>query len=192
MTPVHSSLCLLRCALVAGLWVGLVSAGLAADERTEIEETRRLQTERFDAQARDCATQFATTRCQDKVRAERLRLEAQIRQRETVLNDAERQLRGQEQMERNRVRAEAHALKLSSPELVGEQRTLPPKAAPQPGGTAQTPRVSESKTLLTEAQRSLNARSYERKQAQALTKRAEIAKKTQEKGASKAPLPTPP
>ncbi len=188
MKPLH----LYHWALVAGLWICLLPAVHAADERAILEETRRVQTERLDAQARDCATRFATTRCQDKTRAERLRIEAQLRQREAVLNDAERQLRAQEQLERNRQKADAHAQKFSSSSAAPERRALTPKAAPQPGGIPRADGAQEVSTPLTEAQRRMNASNYERKQAQALAKRAEVAKNIKAKGASKTPLPTSP
>jgi hypothetical protein len=162
----------------------------ADKERAAIEETRRIYTEKLDAQAKLCEHKFAVTGCLALVRSERLGMEAQLKQREEILNDAQRQQRAQEQLERSREKARAHAQKMESPPAVSEPRSSSPKAPPKPGDLV-LPRSAPAPQF-TEQERSANARDYMQKQAQANAKREELAKKIKDKGPSSAPsLPTP-
>lgn len=168
------------------------SSTVVEQERAAIEATRRIETERLDARTRDCSQKFATTRCLDQVRGERLSMEAQLRQREEVLNAAQRQQRGQEQLVRSQEKAQMHAEKLASIPATPEKRAFFPKPPAAPGGEPSLRATSSTKLLLTPEERSANVRDYERKHAQAQAKRAEVAKRIKEKGDKKAPLPTLP
>ena len=188
---------LLVLGLTLGLAQGVSTAGevsnenAAVHERASIEETRRVQTEILDARATECRQKFATTHCLNQVSSERLKLQSKLKQREEVLNDAERRKRGLEQTERSQEKAQAHAQKMASIASAPEPRASLPKPLPLPGGTPSARGGPEAKSALTEQQRSDNARDYDRKQAQALAKRAEVAKRVLEKGAPQAPLPRP-
>ena len=187
--------------LFVGLGLGSTQIARAADEaaaleaaareRASIEETHRFQSEILDARAQECRQRFATTRCLNQVSSERLKLQAQLKQREQVLNDAERYKRGLEETERNQEKAQARAKKMASLAPASETRASLPKPPPQPGGAPSTRSSPDTKSQLTDQQRSDNAGDYARKQAEAQVKRAEVAKRVAEKGVPKAPLPKP-
>ncbi len=197
MTPATVYRWLLALCLATGFAQAVLAAddafneGAAAQERAAIEEARRVQTESLDARAKDCLQKFAITRCLNQVSSERLTMQRQLKQREEVLNDAQRHKRGLEQTERSREKAQAHAQKIESMASAPKTRTSLPKPPPRPGGTLSTRISSEPKSVLTDQQRIENARDYERKQTQALAKRAEVARRVLEKGAPRASLPAP-
>lgn len=161
-------------------------------QRAAIEEERRTETQGFDALAKNCERKFAVTRCLEHVQTLRLAVERKLNRQEAMLNDAQRQERAREQNERNREKAAAHVEKIAklakeTPLNVRQPKPPPPKADPtrpsQPAG-AKEPTLSAQ-------ERSANAREYNRRQAQAVAKRAEVAKRVKETGAKKMALPKP-
>lgn len=160
--------------------------------RAQIEETRRTQTRRLDAMARDCERKFAVTGCLEQVRAERLAIEGKLNREETLLNDAQRQARGREQRERNHEKAAAHAEKMVDLTKAEPPQAKQPKPAPLPGGTASVRRPADPKVPgLTAQERDAHTKAYLRKQADAIAKRAEVAKRLKDAGVKKSSLPKP-
>ena len=165
----------------------------AAGQRAVIEDARRTQTQRLDALAKDCERNFAVTRCLDQLRAERLAVERGLNRQETVLNDVQRQERGREQTERNREKAAAQDEKMASLASVPSVQAKQPKLAPQPN-TQTIPRQPVSaaqEPSLSVAERSAHAKDFQRKQAAAVAKRAEVAKRLKDAGVTKPSLPKP-
>lgn len=164
----------------------------ADTQRAAIEESRRTQTQRLDAMAKDCERKFAVTRCVDQVHAERLAIEGKLNRQEAALNDAQRLERGREQRERNREKAAAHAEKMAN--LAGKPppEAKLPKLAAQPTGPARQSAPAIPKESAPSAQeRGERAKDYQRKQADAVAKRAEVAKRLKDAGPPKPPLPKP-
>jgi hypothetical protein len=161
-------------------------------QRASIEESRRVQTQRLDSMAKDCERRFSTTRCLEQVRTERLAIEGKLNRQEALLNDAQRRERGREQEERIRDKAAAHAEKLKDMAKAPEPMPKQAKPAPQPTGQANVrPPVSAKEPVLSVQERSAHAREYQRKQADALAKRAEVAKRLKDAGPKKNALPKP-
>ena len=164
----------------------------ADTQRAAIEETRRTQTQRLDALAKDCEHKFAVTRCLDQVHTERLAIEGKLNRQEAVLNDAQRLERGQEQKERNREKAAAHAEKMAKLASEPPPPVKQPKLVAQPTAPARPSLPAAAKEPALSAQeRSTRAKDYQRKQADAAAKRAEVAKRLKEVGPKKPPLPKP-
>ena len=186
-------------ALLAWLGIGPVAyaneAPAASDadaQRAVIEETRRIQTQRLDALARDCERKFAVTRCLDQVHTERLAIEGKLNRQEILLNDAQRQERGREQRERNREKAAAQAEKMANLASASPAQVKQPKLAPQPSAAASARQPAGAKEpALSAPERSARAKDYQRKQADAIAKRAEVAKRLKEARAKKPSLPKP-
>ena len=164
-----------------------------ASQRTAIDETRRIQTQRLDALAKDCDRKFAVTRCLEQVRLERLAIEGKLNRQETLLNDAQRQARGREQEERNREKAVAHAQKMAGETGAAHLQPRQAKPVPQSRELKGEPRppTGPKTPVLTAQARDAHVKAYQRKQADANTKRAEVAKRVQDDGAKKPSLPKP-
>ena len=161
-------------------------------QRALIEQTRRIQTQRLDTLAKDCERKFAVTRCLDQVQAERLVIEGKLNRQEISLNDAQRQERGREQKERNREKAAAHAAKIASLDNTSSVQARQPKLASQPSATANVRQpVGAKEPVLSASERNAYAKDYQRKQADAIAKRAEVAKRLKEAGAKRPSLPKP-
>ena len=161
-------------------------------QRTAIEESRRDQSQRLDTLAKGCERKFAVTRCLEQVHSERLLVEGKLNRQEAALNDAQRVERGREQKERNREKAAVHAEKMAT--LDNEAATGPkqPKRVAQPTTPARESLPAAVKEPVLSAQeRSTNARDYERKQVDAIAKRAEVVKRLKDAGAKKPSLPKP-
>lgn len=161
-------------------------------QRAAIEESRRNQTQRLDALAKDCERKFAVTRCLDQVHRERLTIEGKLNRQEAALNDAQRMARGREQEERNREKAAAQAEKLANLASNPAPQAKQPKLAAQPTAPARQggPAVAKESPLSAQ-ERSARAKDYQRKQADAIAKRAEVAKRLKDAGAKKPSLPKP-
>lgn len=188
--------------LVLSTWLGAGPSAYADEisvssdsnaQRAAIEEIRRNQTQRLDALAKDCERKFAVTRCLDQVHAERLAIERKLNRQETLLNDVQRQERGLEQTERNREKAAAQSEKMANLASAPVVQTKQPKLAAPPGAQA-TPRQPVSaaqEPLLSVSERSAHVKDYQRKQADAIAKRAEVAKRLKDAGVKKPSLPKP-
>ena len=164
----------------------------ADTQRTAIEESRRSQTQRLGTLARGCERKFAVTRCLDQVHSERLEVEGKLNLQEMALNDAQRLERGREQAEHNQEKAAVHAEKMAN--LARETATGPkqPNRVAQPSAPArQSSPAAAKEPMLSAEERSANAHDYERKQVDAIAKRAEVAKRLKNAGAKKPSLPKP-
>ncbi len=162
-------------------------------QRASIDDTRRNQTQRLDTLARDCERKFAVTRCLDQVHAERLAIESKLNRQETLLNDAQRQERGREQKERNRDKAAAQAEKMANLASAPLAQANQPKLAQQPNAQAmpRQPASAARDPSLSVAERSAHLKDYQRKQADAIAKRAEVAKRLKDAEVKKSILPKP-
>lgn len=160
-------------------------------QRAVIEQTRRIQTQRLDALAKDCERKFAVTRCLDQVQAERLAIEGKLNRQEILLNDAQRQERGREQKERNREKAAAHAAKIASLDNTSSVQATQPKQPPLSAAANVRQPVGAKEPVLSASERNAHAKDYQRKQADAIAKRAEVAKRLKEAGVKKPSLPKP-
>ena len=181
--------------LMAGSWAqaGEVSVGGDAEiRRAAIEESRRAQTERLDALEKNCEAKFAVTRCVDQVRAERLAIEGKLNRQENVLNDAQRQQRGREQIERNREKAAAHAEKVADQSGTTLSQIKQRKVAPNPAASTNLRQPADPKLpTLTAQERDAHTNDFKRKQADAIAKRAEVAKRLKDSSLKKPSLPKP-
>jgi colicin import membrane protein len=162
-------------------------------QRAAIEEARHSQTQLLDAMARNCERKFAVTRCLEQVRAERLEIERGLKRQETLLNDAQRLARGREQKERNREKATAYAERMADLTNAASSQAKQPKQIPRPRdpNTQPRPPAGPKTPVLTAQARDAHVKAYQRKQADANTKRAEVAKRVQDAGAKKPSLPRP-
>ncbi len=168
-----------------------VASGADA-QRAVIEESRRTHTLRLDVLAKDCERKFAVTRCLDLVQTERLAIEGKLNRQETLLNDAQRQERGREQKERNREKAAAQAEKMANLASGSPVQAKQPKLASQPSAAASARQPAIGKeSALSAPERSARVKDYQRKQADAIAKRAEVAKRLKDSGVKKHSLPTP-
>ena len=85
-------------ALCCAVWLGLCAAGPARadDSAAEAEQRRQIQRERADVEQRfrqgeaQCAQRFVVTRCVDALKAQRREALAGLREREIVLDEAQR------------------------------------------------------------------------------------------------------
>lgn len=161
-------------------------------QRASIADTRRAETRRLDAMATECEHKFAVTRCLDKVHEQRLVIEGRLNRQEAALNDEDRRTRAQEVLERNREKAAEHAKRLEDAAVSGPAQPRQPKLPQQPASAPAPRQPTQPETLLSPEARSANAREYERKQAQAVAKREEVAKRVKEAGVAKPSLPKPP
>ena len=160
--------------------------------RALIEDTRRTQTQRLNALDKDCERKFAVTRCLDQVRTERLEMEGRLNRQETVLNDAQRLERAREQKERSQEKLAAHAQKLAKLTSEPPPPVKQPKLAAQPTSPGRNTALNADKEPALSAQeRSARAQDYQRKQADAAAKRAEVAMRLKDAGAKKPSLPKP-
>jgi hypothetical protein len=149
-------------------------------------------TQRLDAKARECEQKFEVTRCLNQVRSERLVEEGKLNRQEAALNSAQRLQRGEEQREQSRAKREAHAEKLAQLQAAPQEPAVQPKTAAQPTAPASTLRAAKtSQDILSAEERVAYAKDYAQKQASAVAKRADIAKRTREAGKPKSSLPKP-
>ena len=169
-------------------------------ERAAIASSRASESAKFDALEAECYERFAVNSCLSKVQVQRRATLAEIKRREQVLNDAERMQRGAAQIRLNEEKAQeklqkdieaartdnaaaqterqkaqdsqrldhANAAKTAS----SAPRTQPALAAPVDNGAARS--------------------EYERKQREAIKRRADAEKRQSEKAAATASKPTKP
>lgn len=160
--------------------------------RSVIQESRRTETQRLDGLANDCERKFAVSRCLEQVHHERLKAEGKLNRQEAVLNDKQRVKRGREQEERNREKAVAHAEKMAKVARETTTGAKQPRLVATPTAPARQGFPSAAKEpFLSVQERSANATAYERKQTDAIAKRAEVAKRLRDAGAKKPSLPKP-
>lgn len=163
-------------------------------QRADIQEIRRIQTLRLDALARECDKKFVVTQCLDRVHTERLAIETRLNRQVNLLNDAIRLERGREQKERNREKLAANAEKFAN--LVSATAAAAPakqpKLAPQAGARATDRQPADpQQSALSASERAARTKAFERKQSEAIAKRAEVAKRLKDAGDKKPSLPKP-
>lgn len=167
-------------------------------ERARIESIRQQQGALFDEQERVCQSKFAVNDCLKGVRKRRIAMQSDLKRQEIILNNAQRQQRGAEQLQRSEEKAadsaqrqRENAEQPSSSSLEERQKAqdeknlnhrmqaTPVGSSPSAGKTAAPPDV-QARDAYTEKQKALNERRLERD------------KRLKEKSTTSPGLPTPP
>lgn len=163
-----------------------------SQERTRIEALRAQESARFDALEQACYGRFAVNGCIKDVQAQRRAVLGPLKREIQALNATERQQQAAAKLQTLQQKAEEKALDDAQKERAAMQSGSQEVAARQPPSptprAAVAPRGDKTTSVtidpVTQAQ---NRASYEDKQAQAAQRRAEVAKRLQEKK-SAAPL----
>jgi hypothetical protein len=199
------------CALLVGIGFAPLAMGEPVNDSTQRDldqQRRRIETERKEkmkelaAQDAACLSRFAVTDCQNKVGLRRLELLADLRRQEARLNEADRQQKGAEQLQRIEDKAEEKRKKLSERQatpaadtMQDRQKTLDEKVLNHKkqgtNATAATPPREKAPVLSGQTIES-NRRAYAEKQRAAQLRRAEREKKLLDKGGVPLPLPQTP
>lgn len=167
-------------------------------ERARIESIRQQQGALFDEQERVCQSKFAVNDCLKGVRKRRIAMQSDLKRQEIILNNAQRQQRGAEQLQRSEEKAadsaqrqRENAEQPSSSSLEERQKAqdeknlnhrkqaTPVGNSPSAGKTAGPP-DAQARDAYTEKQKALNERRLERD------------KRLKENSTTSSGLPTPP
>lgn len=191
------------CASVWGQSPALPVAGSAdlEQQRQQIGIERQQRTAELDAQETACAARFAVNDCQNKVNAQRRAMLTDLKRREARLNDADRKLKGAEQVQRSQDKAVDRAQREAdlqtdrgnTPEE--RQQALDEKVAnhqkqaqlPKPPNGAQ-----KIPSGLDEPSKTQNRLAFDEKQRAAEKRRLDKEKRLLEKGSGSPALPPDP
>lgn len=189
--------------LAFSLLMMLSAAAFAEDDvRAQLEARRDADAAEFDRQEQACASKFAVTDCINQVKARRRAVMADYRKQETALNDADRQRRAQEELQRLEQKKQEQAeraQKAASADADSEQERLRaqkqrqadhgPQGAPRSAASA----LRAPTNAIDPATAQKNEKAYAQRQQDAASRRAERDKRLQEKKKDKpvADLPAP-
>ena len=178
--------------------VPTADADSLANERARIANLRQQQEAQFDAQEYACQSKFAVNDCVKTVKKRRLAMQSDLKRQERLLNDAQRQQRGAEQLQRSNEKAaeSAHrqqdnAGQSDAPSLGDRQKAQDEKVlnhrkqataegGRSPAGKTAAPPDAQAREAYTEKQKALNERRLERD------------KRLKEHGTTSPGLPVPP
>jgi hypothetical protein len=169
-------------------------------ERAAIESSRARESAKFDAMEAECYQRFAVNSCLSKVHSQRRAMLSEIKRQEQVLNDAERMQRGAAQIRLNEEKAQeklqkdleaartdnaaAQAERQKAQDDKRLNHATDAKNASSAPRTQPTPAVSVDNVAARAA--------YERKQQEALKRRADAEKRQRDKATSTAAKPLKP
>lgn len=182
----------MRLACVLAALCGLVATGTWAAEPVSREELKRQREAielEHDRRAEACRHQFVVTPCMDKVRAERQEALSSVRDQESALDAAQRQLKAKQRESRlaDKVQADQKTRKSDAP--IAAPIEPPAKAAPvQRPKEPRAPASSQDRRALEQQRRA----EYEARQREIKAHREEVEKRNAERARRKAPQPLPP
>lgn len=172
----------------------LDDAGSAA-QRARIQAEREAQNAVYDAQDDACLERFAVTDCQNQVAKRRRAALAGLKRQEIALNDAVRQQRAQEQIQRTQEKRGGRAAEDASTGQTTQQdrpQARADKEAQKPQAVSSRERQAKPVQGLDAQVRAEKRKAYADKQEALVKKRQERDKRLQEHGSPKTPLPIPP
>ena len=174
-------------------------------ERAAIESSRASESAKFDALEAECYQRFAVNSCLSEVQSQRRAMLGETKRREQVLNDAERMQRGAAQIRLNEEKAQEklqkdieaartdNAAAQIERQKAQDSKRLDHANAAKTASSAPLTQPAPAAPVDNAAARS----EYERKQQDAIKRRADAEKRQSEKAAASAskpikPLPIPP
>ncbi len=96
----------------------------AQTERARIEGLRQKKTVELDAEDAACLSRFAVADCQNRVSVQRRQMLSDLKRQETSLSAAERQQKGEEQLQRGTAKAEENVQRQLETQATAEKRRL--------------------------------------------------------------------
>lgn len=164
---------------------GLLVSGTLT-ERVHIDSLRQQKTAELDAEEAACLTRFAVTGCINQVGVRRRQMLSELKRQETILNAAEREQRGLEQLQRAdakaadnvqhrldaQVNTDKRALEDREKAQIDKQRTHKQQAQPakslapiaKSGALPDAKTAEKNRETYLEKQRALEKRRQEREQ----------------------------
>lgn len=160
--------------------VPTADADSLANERARIANLRQQQEAQFDAQEYACQSKFAVNDCVKAVKRRRLAMQSDLKRQERLLNDAQRQQRGAEQLQRSNEKAadsaqrqrenaeQPSASSLEERQKAQDEKNLNHRKQATSGGghpsasKAAAPPDAQAHEAYTEKQKALNERRLER------------------------------
>ncbi|MES2583895.1 MAG: hypothetical protein V4627_14330 [Pseudomonadota bacterium] len=101
-----------------------LAAGGVQSERARIDSQRQQRTTELDAEDAACLSRFAVTDCQNQVGVRRRQMLSDLKRQETSLNAAERQQKGEEQLQRGTDKAVENVQRKLDAQTTAEKNLL--------------------------------------------------------------------
>lgn len=177
--------------------------GSMAQERSRIATQRQQAEAEFQGKEQACADRFAVEACLKDVRRQRIATMADLKRRDTALNDVQRKQRAAEQLQSIANKATEHARRAEEARQTALQKPGDERAKAQAekqlqhsanGAAAQRRELAPVKPAqeLDENTRAQNSASYAQRLKAAQDRQREREKRLQEKGAPAVSLPRTP
>ena len=171
-------------------------------ERARIDSVRLKKSAELDAEEAACLSRFATTDCQNQVGVRRRQMLSELKHQETVLNTAEREQRGIEQLHRAELKSVDNNRRQRDAQLRSEKRVLENRQKSQEDkqrahllqaqpAKNQAP-MAETGPRLDAKTIKMNQEAYSEKQRSLEKRRQERDLRLLEQGKDVRPLPLPP